>query len=300
MRVIGVVGHPRYAGMSSAVGELAEFAEERGLDLRAEPDLLPLLPGATPIDPGALDLLVTLGGDGTLLRGARLVADHGTRVLGVNLGHLGFLTSLPPEAMREGLGKVVAGDYWVDARGTLEATLSGAPGERHLALNDVVLHLAGMARLIRLAVYVGEGAEREHVGSYSADGLILATPTGSTAYSLSAGGPIVAPGMDCILATPISPHSLTIRPLVMPASSIVTVELLYPERPVTLTVDGQESAEVPPGQAVLVRTGRTPVRLVRFAGQRFFSRLREKLHWATPQHPSKAGAEHDPPSGAAQ
>ncbi len=288
VRRIGVVGHPRYAGMSETLAQLAGFARERGLSLQAEDELLPLVPGPHPLDPRSLDLLVTLGGDGTLLRGARMVAGLSTRLLGVNLGHLGFLTSIPPQDLRSGLDAVLAGAYWLDERGTLEAVVEGAEAERFTALNDVVVHLSGMARLVRLALYVGEGDAREHIGSYSADGLILATPTGSTAYSLSAGGPIVAPGMECILATPISPHSLTIRPLVVPASSVVSVELLPPHRSAILTVDGQQSAELPTGRPVRVQRGPAPVRLVRFPGQTFFATLREKLHWATPQRPADA------------
>ncbi len=288
VRAVGVVGHPRYAGMSGAVGEIGAFARERGLVLQAEEELLPLLPEAAALDPSALDLLVTLGGDGTLLRGARLVAGLGTRLLGVNLGHLGFLTSIPPRDLRPSLDAVLRGDYWLDERGTLEAVVEGSDGPAFTALNDVVVHLSGMARLIRIALYVGEDEAREHIGSYSADGLILATPTGSTAYSLSAGGPIVAPGMECILATPISPHSLTIRPLVVPATSVVRVEILPPRDSAILTVDGQQSAEVPTGRSVLVRRGPAPVRLVRFTGQSFFATLREKLHWATPQRTDDA------------
>ena len=283
VRVVGVVGHPRYAGMSGAVGALGEFAAERGLALQAEAGLLPLLTRASPIAPDELDVLVTLGGDGTLLRGARLVAGLATRVLGVNLGHLGFLTSIPPADLRDALDAVLAGDYWLDERATLQAEVEGDGGGAFTALNDAVIHLSGMARLIRLVLHVGEGVEREHIGTYSADGLILATPTGSTAYSLSAGGPIVSPGMECILATPINPHSLTIRPLVVPASSVVSVSLLPPQRTAILTVDGQQSVEVRAGRSVRVRRGPAPVRLVRFPGQSFFSTLREKLHWATPQ-----------------
>ncbi|HSM37207.1 MAG TPA: NAD(+)/NADH kinase [Longimicrobiales bacterium] len=281
--VIGVVGHPRYAGMSGTVGALGAFANERGLTLQAEEDLLGLLPGAAPLEPASLDLLVTLGGDGTLLRGARLVAGRSTLVLGVNLGHLGFLTSIAPERLGEALDAVLAGDYWVDRRATLQAEVEGVPGRTFTALNDVVVHLSGMARLIRLALHVGEGDAREHVGTYSADGLILATPTGSTAYSLSAGGPIVSPGMECILATPINPHSLTVRPLVIAASTQVSISLLPPHREAILTVDGQQSVPVQDGRSVRVRSGTAPVHLVRFPGQSFFATLREKMHWATPQ-----------------
>lgn len=294
VRTIGAVGHPRYAGMSSVVGELGAFVRERGLALQAEPELADLLPGADAIRPGEIDLLVTLGGDGTLLRGARLVAGTDTLLLGVNLGHLGFLTSASPEHLRPALDAVLSDEYWLDERGTLEAVVEGHPAT-FTALNDVVLHLSGMARLIRLALYVGTGEQREHIGSYSADGLVLATPTGSTAYSLSAGGPIVAPGMECILATPINPHSLTIRPLVVPASSVVSVELLPPQEVAALTVDGQESAEVPAGVPVVVRRGSASVRLVRFPGQSFFQTLRRKLHWAIPQRPEDGA---DPPAMA--
>ncbi len=295
--VVGVVGHPRYAGMSGTVGALGEFAAERGLALQAEENLLPLLPGASAIAADELDLLVTLGGDGTLLRGARLVAGLPTRVLGVNLGHLGFLTSIPPADLRDALDAVLAGDYWLDERATLQAEVEGDGAGTFTALNDAVIHLSGMARLIRLVLHVGEGVEREHIGTYSADGLILATPTGSTAYSLSAGGPIVSPGMECILATPINPHSLTIRPLVVPASSVVSVSLAPPRRTAILTVDGQQSVEVPPGRSVRVRRGPSPVRLVRFPGQSFFATLREKLHWAIPQQSEKAADEAMDPRG---
>jgi NAD+ kinase len=284
--------------MSGTVGDLAAFARERGLTLQAEEGLLGLLPGAAPIEPDALDLLVTLGGDGTLLRGARVVAGHATLVLGVNLGHLGFLTSIAPAGLAGALDEVLEGAYWVDERATLRADVEGQQDPPLTALNDVVVHLSGMARLIRLALHVGEGEGREHIGTYSADGLILATPTGSTAYSLSAGGPIVSPGMECILATPINPHSLTVRPLVVPASTQVSVTLLPPHREAILTVDGQQSVGVPAGRSVRVRSGPAPVRLVRFAGQSFFATLREKMHWATPQQAgapaASAMAEPDP------
>src|SRR5690606_2527592 len=154
--------------------------------------------------PNAIDLLITLGGDGTLLRGARSVAPHRIPVLGVNLGYLGFLTSTAPSELAAALDRVLAGAYWLDRRFTLEARVlrDGNPvGPSYVALNDAVLHKGGFARVVRLAVYVGQ--ERAEVGSYSADGVIISTPTGSTAYSLSAGGPIVVPSVDCILATPI-------------------------------------------------------------------------------------------------
>jgi NAD+ kinase len=151
----------------------------------------------------------------------------------------------------------------------------GAAGKVHLALNDAVLHKGGAARVIRLSV----SAWRDTVGSYSADGIILATPTGSTAYSLSAGGPIVSPSVDCIIATPICPHTLGVRPLILPADETVTVEVLSPTEELILTIDGQEHERLVPGQKVVARRAPEPVRLVRFAGQTFFQTLRRKLKW---------------------
>jgi NAD+ kinase len=138
-----------------------------------------------------------------------------------------------------------------------------------------VLHRGGVARMIRMTVH----AHGEEVGTYSADGIILATPTGSTAYSLSAGGPIVAPSVDCIVATPISPHTLAVRPLVLSAAEQVTVEVLSPSEELILTIDGQEGARMLPGDRLVVSRAPLPLRLVRFPGQTFFSTLRRKLRW---------------------
>jgi NAD+ kinase len=151
-------------------------------------------------------------------------------------------------------------------------------GQKHgdfLALNDVVLHRGGVARMIQLRVH----AHEEEVGTYSADGIILSTPTGSTAYSLSAGGPIVAPSVDCIIATPICPHTLAVRPLILSATERVTVEVLSPTEDLILTIDGQQGATLRPGDRLVVCRAPTPLRLVRFPGQTFFSTLRRKLGW---------------------
>jgi NAD+ kinase len=277
---IGVVGHPRYAGLNAGVSRIIEFARAHGLELSFEEDLAPRGDGPL-LDPDLipdLDLLVTLGGDGTLLRGARMVAPHGVPVLGVNLGHLGFLTSVGPDELETGLEAAVDGRAVLDERMVLEARAEGENGQVHgayLALNDAVLHRGGVARMIRMAIH----AHDEEVGTYSADGIILATPTGSTAYSLSAGGPIVAPAVDCIIATPISPHTLAVRPLILSAAETVTVEVLSPTEELILTIDGQEGARLLPGDRVVVSRAPVPLRLVRLPGQTFFSTLRRKLRW---------------------
>jgi NAD+ kinase len=279
-RRVGIVGQSRDPALEAVADALNGLAPDHGLELYPEAELKDLFDATGDFVPGRLDLLISFGGDGTLLRGARLVATHHTPVLGVNLGHLGFLTSIGPGELAPALEAIMGGDYWLDTRFTLEARVvaaDGSPGGMHMALNDAVLHKGGFARVIRLAIYLGE--DREEVGEYSADGIILATPTGSTAYSLSAGGGIVAPEMECLLATPICPHTLAVRPMVLPADTVVEVEIRDPNAEVVLTVDGQEGEALTDGDRLVVNRGDATVPLVRLHDQSFFSTLRRKLHW---------------------
>jgi len=284
---IGVVGHVGYAGLKPALESLRRFADAHRVEVAAEPGLRELIPDAAELSTDDVDLLITLGGDGTLLRGARLFATRGTPVLGVNLGFLGFLTSVAPGELSQALTSVINGEYWLDRRTTLDAHVvrDGVSGPPYTALNDAVLHKGGFARVARLAVFMGE--EEEPVATYSADGIILSTPTGSTAYSLSAGGPIVVPTVDCVLATPICPHTLAVRPLVVPASTTITVDILSPSGEMILTIDGQEGAALQPGDRLTVHRGRATIPLVRLEGQSFFSTLRRKLHWGAGREPSQ-------------
>jgi NAD+ kinase len=279
---IGVVAHSAYATLQATLSRVIRLAAEAGIELLLEEQLLPHHPDALPLraeDLPELDLLVSLGGDGTLLRGARLVAPHGVPVLGVNLGYLGFLTSIAPPELDRAFSDLIAGRVVSDERMVLQATVvSAADGTqrgRFLALNDAVLHKGGFARVIRLGVY----ADGQEVGTYRADGIILATPTGSTAYSLSAGGPIVSPTIDCIIATPICPHTLAVRPLILPATEKVTVEVLSPSEELVLTIDGQEGEPLFPCDRLIVERAPTALQLVRLPGQTFFDTLRRKLRW---------------------
>jgi NAD+ kinase len=200
---------------------------------------------------------------------------------------MGFLTSIGQEEIEDALERLFAGDFFLDTRSTLHATLVGEDGSEHaryLALNDFVIHKRGMARVTRLELLVGEGEGREEIGGFSGDGVVLSTPTGSTAYSLSAGGPIVAPGMACIIVTPICPHTLSVRPLVISATETLTVSPLDRAGKLVLTVDGQQKAELSAGESVVVRKARARVNLVRVPGQTFFSTLRKKLNWAISPH----------------
>ena len=279
-RRFGVIGHSRYPALEPTLSALSKFAKTNDLELCAERELQNYIPGSCDFVAEDIDILITLGGDGTLLRGARMVSREHKPILGVNLGYLGFLTSIAPQELEAGLARLLAGDYWLDKRFTLEAQVisqSGGAGPSYMALNDAVLHKGGVARVIRLAMFIGK--DREEVGSYSADGIIIATPTGSTAYSLSANGAIVVPTVECIVATPICPHSLVVRPLVLPSSEEIVIEVRPPASELMLTVDGQDGEPVKPGDHLLVRRGRATVQLVRFPGSSFFATLRRKLHW---------------------
>jgi NAD+ kinase len=230
-----------------------------------------------------VDLVIALGGDGTLLRAARLVVGTDVPVLGVNLGRLGFLTAFPDAELESGLAQVVGGEAFLDHRFTLQArveTKGETKGDNLFALNDIVIHTSGAARVTPLTVRVGSGGQMEEVGSFAADGVILATPTGSTAYSMSAGGPIIVPSVECIVLTPICPHSLAVRPLVIPATQEVSVSSLDAAAEHQVTVDGQVERALGPQDTVVVSREDHPVRLVRLPGQTFFGTLRRKLNWA--------------------
>ncbi len=284
---IAVVGR-RGAGedrMRVALEEITAVANGFGAAVVAEPSLVPLVAGVGATDVGGddIDLLISLGGDGTLLRAARSVFGRGVPVLGINLGGLGFLTSVSGTGIESALGRILGGQYAIEKRRTLEAEVrepGGEIGSRFHVLNDVAVHNSGAAQVLRLDLWVGPQGDLKEIGSYSGDGVILATPTGSTAYSLSAGGPIVVPEMDCFLVTPILPHSLAVRPLVVPGSEEITVAALDRREPLFLTADGQEGGPVGHSDRVVVRMGAFRVPLVRLPEYSFFTTLRQKLNWA--------------------
>ncbi len=285
-RRVGIIGRPPDERVHAALAEVEAFASRNDLVLVPEEELCfgsraSLEPLGNPCE---IDLLLTLGGDGTLLRGVRRVAAEGIPVLGVNLGHLGFLTSVSPPDLVDALLEALEGRAFLDPRFTLEGRIidaSGVEGPRLWALNDIVLHQGAVARVVRLDLTVGRNAEEEEeIGSFSGDGVIVATPTGSTAYSLSAGGPITAPTMDCIVVTPISPHTMAMRPLLLPDHVRLHVRTLEAYEHLVVTADGQEAHDLAPGDRLAIEKGRERVSLVRFRGQTFFDRLRRVLNWA--------------------
>jgi NAD+ kinase len=251
-----------------------------GIDAVFVDDYGEVPPPGFPSGPGAevardSDILVALGGDGTFLHGADLVGDHDVPLLGLNLGSLGFLTPYATSEAGVALVDAVEGRLGVEERMRLHVTLrsGGGRSESHSALNEAVITQRDMARLMDLAASL----DGDTIATYKADGLILSTPTGSTAYNLSAGGPILTPDLEAIVLTPICPHTLTNRPLVVRADRALSVTNVSSDHAI-LTVDGLWSREVEPDDVVEVRKATRPLRVFRPRSS-FFGILRQKLSW---------------------
>lgn len=281
---VGVVGNPNYRDLKSLLAHLAQAAPRLGIRLFSESALTSLWPGRAPalLDQSprpTLDCVITLGGDGTLLRAARILDGANTPILGVNLGRVGFLTTANVQTLDWALEALVRGDYVTEARLALLPAIvdrEGATRTEPVVLNDVVVHKGGVARVVHMRLVV----DGEEVGQYSADGIIVATPTGSTAYSLSAGGPIVLPTVSAIVVTAICPHTMAIRPLVLPPTTVVSIEPIPPwTEEVLVSLDGQLSTTIHPGERLLVKRAERPVLLVRLGPEGFFLRMRNKLQW---------------------
>ena len=278
MTRLGVIGHRGYAELADVIRTLHRLAPGLGLQLVFEEELNDLANGDRLESPDDVDALLTLGGDGTLLRGARFLAGRQVPILGVNLGRIGFLTCCSVEEMEDSLGRFAAGEFRAEVRMALEAVAiddRGTERRRWRALNDVVLHKGGFARVVQLRVE----ANGETIASYAADGIVVSTPTGSTAYSLSAGGPIVVPTVESILLTPISPHTLAMRPVLLPPSVEVVVQAVDGPEELLVTVDGQVGTTFASGERLELRRAEQPVLIARAPGTTFFTRMRRKLGW---------------------
>ena len=282
MKRVGLVAKPDAAEAQRVVRQLVEWLGARGLTVVLEKETAALAPSASVTSagksdlPGQVDALIVLGGDGTLLSMARAVGDLGVPILGVNLGGLGFLTATTLDEMLPALEALLAGGMAVEERMMLAARVvrGGQPTGDYIALNDVVITKSAMSRIIDLAVSV----DGRHATAYRADGLIISTPTGSTAYNLSAGGPILFPTMDAIVLTPIASHTLSNRPIVLPGAQRIDVTLRV-DQDVMLTMDGQVGVSLRERDVVEVQKARARIRLLRFAQKDFFSVLRTKLKW---------------------
>lgn len=280
---LGVVGHRGYAELPGILASLLDAARDCDAELYLEPELFDLAPGVRCFtSPADADVVISLGGDGTLLRAARFLDGAAVPIMGVNLGRLGFLTTCGPHDIVSAVHVLAAGEYAVDERMALrgealraDTVAGGGADGAWRALNEFVMHKGGFARMLTVRATV----DGEPFGVYTADGIVIASPTGSTAYNLSAGGPLIHPSLDCIIVTPVSAHALAIRPIVMPPDAEVILEAIDGPDEVLVTVDGQAGARFGRGDRLLVRRAPRPVGIVRLPGSTFFDRLRVKLGW---------------------
>jgi NAD+ kinase len=223
-----------------------------------------------------VDILVSMGGDGTFLSAARAVGEHGTPLLGINLGALGFLTQFPQEEMVKALEAIAAGEYQVEERMLLKVRIKGKPRlDSPYALNDVVVDNGPISRLIDINLKVN----KEDIVTYKADGLVIATPTGSTAYSLAVGGPIMHPKMEAIIAAPISSFSLNTRPMIFAATDVLELKIRSAHGVAGLTLDGQVMAPLIDTDKVIITKADFRLKTVTFPHYSFYKLLRSKLHW---------------------
>ncbi|MBI3347062.1 MAG: NAD kinase [Burkholderiales bacterium] len=281
-RHVAIVGKHQAPGIRPVLEEIAQFLCSQGLDVSLEADTA-LNTGLTGYDAlsydelgRACDLAVVIGGDGTMLGFAREMARYGIPLLGINQGRLGFITDIPIERWRESLAPVLAGDYEVEPRAMLEGAVlrDGESIFSGLALNDVVVSRGGTAGMVELKIEVGE----QFVANMRADGLIIASPTGSTAYALSAGGPLLHPSIAGWLLVPIAPHTLSNRPIVLPDSGEVRMEIVA-GRDASVNFDMQSLASLLHGDTITVRRSQHQVRFLHPKGWSYYATLRRKLRW---------------------
>jgi len=279
VKTVGIICKHDKPEAWEAAGELAAWLGERGVEalLDRGAAVHAGLPG-TPKDeiPEKADVAVVLGGDGTLLSVARLVGQKGLPIVGVNLGTLGFLTTVPLEQLYPTMETVLSGQYKVQERIMLLVSIKrdGKTIAQHHVLNDFVINKGALARIIDLDTYI----DGDFLTTFKADGLIVYTPTGSTGYSLSAGGPIVHPTLSCVGITPICPHTLTNRPLILPDSAVFEA-IIKSEEDVFLTLDGQVGFLLKPNDSIVGKVAEQKMYTVMSPQEDYYSMLREKLKW---------------------
>lgn len=221
------------------------------------------------------DLIISIGGDGTMLATAYNAQFYNKPVLGVNLGKLGFLVEANIDQMDKIINELKEGNYSIEERMVITGEVEGYSSEKLYAINDIVIEKGGWSKMIELTIWIDD----EYVTTFSADGLIIATPTGSTGYSISVGGPIVSPKTDVITLSPISPHSLTVRPLVLPSFQEILIKADSPYKEVQISCDGQRVFDYPPPTEIRIRKSERSLKLVHTSLTTYFETLRNKLLW---------------------
>lgn len=281
IKTVGIISKPGVQAATQLVPQIVAWLRKRGIEVRCDQQTAAydsaLRGMARDAVPEGCDLMIVLGGDGTLLSAARAIGKREIPLFPVNLGGLGFLTAITIEEVFPELERALRGEHRVAKRKMLNTELvrDGKAVASWDALNDAVLTKGSIARIIDLQAYVDE----QFVADYKADGLILCTPTGSTAYSLAAGGPIIFPAVPTICMTPICPHMLTNRPVLVPETSVIRVISHGPDESVFLTIDGQTGHPVREGDTIVCRSSQFSLHLIRPPRMMFFDVLRQKLKW---------------------
>ena len=284
---IGIVLKPHQPDALKTICELIQWLSQRGIELVGGPEIereqVEHETGCsvTEVEPASLaasvDLILVLGGDGTMISTARMIGDYEVPVLGVNYGGLGSLAEFRIEELYLGLESILSGNYRLDRRVMLHVDLER--GESPIAvnrvLNDVVINKSALARIVEIDVFLNQ----LFVNSFRADGLIISTPTGSTAYNLSAGGPVIFPSMNAIVITPICPFTLSNRPIVVPDDAIIELRLKTDQEEVALTLDGQVGFPLKVNDRVVIRKSNTTFNLIQPSNRNYFDVLRDKLRW---------------------
>lgn len=284
---IGIVLKPHQPDALKTICDLVAWLAERGITLVGGPQIererIEHQTGCA-IDEvdseklaEAVDLMLVLGGDGTMIATARMIGDQEVPVLGVNYGGLGYLTEFRIEELYSALESILAENYRLDRRVMLEVELNrnGDKAKTSRVLNDVVINKSALARIIEIDAYLN----RQFVNSFRADGLIVSTPTGSTAYNLSAGGPVIFPSMNAVVITPICPFTLSNRPIVVPDDAEIELLLKTDHEDVALTLDGQVGFPMKVGDRAVIRKSRTTFNLIQPSNRNYFDVLRDKLRW---------------------
>jgi len=280
MQRIGIFAKRNQPDAVTLAGQVRSWLEERGISVLLEERLAAKMDAtgqpAAAIPPQC-DMVIVLGGDGTLISVAREIGELEVPIFGVNLGSLGFLTEITRQELFPVLKRVLAGEYALSDRLMLDVSVERA-GEivsSYRVLNDVVINKGALARIIDMKAWVGDS----YLTTYKADGLIISSPTGSTAYNMAAGGPIIYPGTDCLVITPICPHMLSNRPMIIPADSVIRIDVMFQDEEVQLTADGQVGMLLLADDIVTIRRASSRTRLIVSPDKEYFQLLRTKLRW---------------------
>ncbi len=278
----GIVANRKRPGAAKIIRRVIEWIESCGHDYGVCEELKDFAANAELVYKrddiaGKCDYIISMGGDGTLLAAARAIGASGVPIIGINLGALGFLTQVTADDCERSLQALVSGQHHIEKRMLLEVSVNGSDlGKTGFALNDVVVDRGNVARLIELDLFVND----EFISTYRADGLIIATPTGSTAYNAAVGGPILNPTMEAIIASPMAPQSLAARSMLFDGNDVIRIKVTSGHSSALMTIDGQVSVPLKNGEEVLIKRAAHYTSLVTFPQHTFYSILRNKLHWA--------------------